>query len=153
MMFPKPQSGIVWPSIVVYNANNNGGSIFGYFGFFRALRTHKMAIKLAKMAILGPNLKNAVPKTSEWAKLTQYSTFQCQQWWWGPFGQKDISGGPYKAQKYPLQSGKASLAESFDGSRGLLRPSNDSAREAFPDCLYLYETAGSSRINQQSPTI
>ena len=31
-----------------------------------------MAIKLAKMAILGPNLKSDVPKTSVRAKLTQY---------------------------------------------------------------------------------
>ena len=85
MMFPKPQSGLVWPSIVVFNANNNGGVHFWIFGFFGALRTHKMAIKPAKMAILGPNLKNAVPKTSEWAKLTQYCSFQCQQPWWGPF--------------------------------------------------------------------
>ena len=78
-MFPKPQSGLVWPSIVVFNANNNGGVHFWIFVFLGALWTHKMAIKPAKMAILGPNLKNAVPKTSEWAKLTQYSTFQCQQ--------------------------------------------------------------------------
>ena len=98
-MFPKPQSGLGWPSIVVFNANNNGGVHFYFFG---ALRTHKMAIKPVKMAILGPNLKNAVPKTSEWAKLTQYSTFQCQQWWWGPFAQKDISEGPIQGPKIPL---------------------------------------------------
>ena len=60
-----------------------------------------MAIKPAKMAILGPNLKNDVPKTSEWARLAQYSSFQCQQRWWGPFGQKDILGGPYEAPKCP----------------------------------------------------
>ena len=78
-MFPKPQSGLGWHSIVVFNANNDGGVHFWIFGFFGALRTHKMAIKPTKMAILGSNLKNAVPKTSEWAKLTQYSTFQCQQ--------------------------------------------------------------------------
>ena len=58
------------------------GSIFG----FLAIWTHKVAIKPDKMAILGPNLKNAVPKTSEWARLAQYSSFQCQQRWWGPFG-------------------------------------------------------------------
>ena len=46
------------------------------------------------MAVLGPNLKNDVPKYLEWARLAQYSSFQCQQRWWGPFGQKDILGGP-----------------------------------------------------------
>ena len=73
------------------------GSIFG----FLAIRTHKVAIKPAKMAILGPNLKNDVPKTSEWARLAQYSSFQCQQLWWGPFGQKDILGAHTGPQKPP----------------------------------------------------
>ena len=34
-----------------------------------------MAIKPAKMAVLGPNLKNDVPKYLEWARLAQYSIF------------------------------------------------------------------------------
>ena len=53
------------------------------------------------MAVLGPNLKSDVPKYLEWARLAQYSSFQCQQRWWGPFGQKDILGGPYEAPKCP----------------------------------------------------
>ena len=88
--------------------NTMVGSIFG----FLAIRTHKVAINPAKMAILGPNLKNYVPKTSEWARLAQYSSFQCQQRWWGPFGQKDISGGPYKSQnapKIPLKPPKMAI--------------------------------------------
>ena len=72
--------------MVVFHADQDGGVHFGIFGFVWALRTHKMAIKPAKMAVLGPNLKSDVPKYLEWAKLTQYSSFQCQQRWWGPFG-------------------------------------------------------------------
>ena len=75
MMFPKPQSGLGWPSIVVFHADQDGGVRFGIFGFVWALRTHKMAIKPAKMAVLGPNLKNDVPKYLEWARLAQYSSF------------------------------------------------------------------------------
>ena len=69
-----------WASLAQYSSFQCQQQWWGpFFYFFGALRTHKMAIKPVKMAILGPNLKNAVPKTSEWAKLTQYSTFQCQQ--------------------------------------------------------------------------
>ena len=90
-----------WTTIVVFRAENDGGVHFWVFGFLWALRAHKVAIKPAKMAVLGPNLKNDVPKYLEWARLAQYSSFQCQQRWWGPFGQKDILGGPYEAPKCP----------------------------------------------------
>ena len=111
-MFPKPQSGLGWPSIVVFNANSDGVVHLGkkIFGgaHTRPQNAPKIHLKPPKMAILGPNLKNDVPKTSEWARLAQYSSFQCQQRWWGPFGQKDIWGGPYEASKCPQNAPKTS---------------------------------------------
>ena len=68
-----------------------------------------MAIKPAKMAILGPNLKNDVPKTSEWARLAQYSSFQCQQRWCGPFWAKRYFGGPIQGPKIPLKPPKMAI--------------------------------------------
>jgi len=106
-MFPKPQSGLGWPSIVVFNANSDGVVHLGkkIFGgaHTRPQNAPKIHLKPPKMAILGPNLKNDVPKTSEWARLAQYSSFQCQQRWWGPIGQKRYLGGPVRGPKIHLK--------------------------------------------------
>ena len=50
------------------------GSIFDFLGPYGTIND-KVAIKPAKMAILGPNLKNDVPQYLECAKLDHYSSF------------------------------------------------------------------------------
>ena len=67
-MIPNAESELNWTSIVFFHADHDGGVRFWIFGLFGALRTHKMAIKPAKMAVLGPNLKSDVPKYLERAK-------------------------------------------------------------------------------------
>ena len=97
-----------WARVAQYSSFQCQQRWWGPFGQKDILGAHtrtqnapKIHLKPPKMAILGPNLKHDVPKTSEWARLAQYSSFQCQQRWWGPFGQKDILGGPYEAPKCP----------------------------------------------------
>ena len=68
-MFPKPQSGLGWPSIVVFNANSDGVVHLGkkIFGgaHTRPQNAPKIHLKPPKMAILGPNLKNDVSSHNE----------------------------------------------------------------------------------------
>ena len=63
-MFPKPQSGLGWPSIVVFNANSDGGVHLGKKIFWGAHTRHqnapKIPLKPPKMAILRPNLNDGV---------------------------------------------------------------------------------------------
>ena len=69
MMFPKPQSGLGWPSIVVFNANNYGGVHLGKKIFqgahTRPQNAPKIPLKPPKMAILRPNLNNDVSSHNE----------------------------------------------------------------------------------------
>ena len=78
MMFPKPQSGLGWPSIVVFNANNDGGVHLGKKIFRRAhtrpQNAPKIPLKPPKMAILRPNLNDGVlPRDNGEVLLWQYT--------------------------------------------------------------------------------
>ena len=74
MMFPKPQSGLGWPSIVVFNANNDGGVHLGKKIFRGPIQGPKIPLKPPKMAILRPNLNDGVlPRDNGEVLLWQYT--------------------------------------------------------------------------------
>ena len=88
MMFPKPQSGLGWPSIVVFNANNYGGVHLGKKIFRGAHTRPQNTPKTSQNGYFEAKseqwcFKPQWRSTSFWSKGQWWSPFWPQKWFYG----------------------------------------------------------------------